>query len=92
MALEAYQLIVVGPMPAATKGGINPVKARLTTTETAAAVETAGYFNSAAGRLPKGSRIEATMVLAGTPIGKSYIVTANTGSAVTVAVQTTTAG
>ena len=39
-----------------------------------------------------GSTIVASMVRSGTPVLKSYIVTANTGTVVTVALATTTAG
>lgn len=92
MALEKYQLRVAGPTASSSKAGIIPVHAYLVTTEAAAAVETAGYFNSAAGRLPKGSIISAVMAHGGTPVLKQYVVTVNTGAAVTVALQGTTGG
>jgi hypothetical protein len=63
------------------------------TDDAAAVVEAAGYFNDARSRLTVGSIIFASMVLGGTPVLKSLIVTAvpATGN-VTVALQTTTAG
>jgi hypothetical protein len=84
MALQAYQLHVFGSMASPSKTGVIPVLAALATTEAPAAVEAANYFDSAAARLPKGSIIMAAMVLGGTPVMRNYIVTANTGSAVTV--------
>jgi UDP-N-acetyl-D-mannosaminuronic acid transferase (WecB/TagA/CpsF family) len=58
------------------------------TADAPAVVEAAGYFNTAANRLPKCTIIEAVMTAAGTPVFKSYIVTANDGTAVTIAAQT----
>jgi hypothetical protein len=58
---------------------------RLITSEDEAAVETAGYFDSLAGIMKVGERIFCTLVMGGTPKAKDYIVTANTGTAVTVA-------
>ncbi|OCC01840.1 hypothetical protein BA190_26880 [Labrys sp. WJW] len=66
------------------------------TNDAAATVETAGYFNAArdAGRVSKGDIILATMVNAGTPVLKAYVVTAApvpTGN-VTIALAATAAG
>jgi len=88
MALAAYQLRVAGPLASSSKAGIIPVLAHLVTTEAPAAVEAANYFDSAAGRLPKGSIISAVMSHGGTPVLKFYVVTVNSGSAVTIADQT----
>jgi hypothetical protein len=88
MALESFQLRVLHPLASPSKTGAIPVKAALVTPEAAAAVEAAGYFNSAAVRLPKGSLIEAVMAVTGTPVTKRYVVTANDGAVVTVAVGT----
>lgn len=88
MALEKYQLRVAGPLASSSKAGIIPVEAKLVTTEAPAAVEAAGYFNSAAARLPKGSIISAVMSHGGVPVLKTYVVTVNTGAAVTVVLQT----
>ena len=58
---------------------------RLVCDDDEAGVETAGYFNSLAGVIQKGELIFCTLDMDATPIGKIYIVTANTGTAVTVA-------
>jgi hypothetical protein len=63
------------------------------TGDTAATVEGAGYFNSATALLRKGDVIEASMVVAGTPVSKRYIVTsADDAAVVVIALQATTAG
>lgn len=49
-------------------------------------VTSGGYFNSAASMLRVGDFIIANVDTDGTPVNKFYIVTANTGSAVTVTV------
>lgn len=51
-----------------------------------AAVTTAGYFSNAADMLRVNDLIIANTATGGTPVTKFYIVTANTGSSVTVAV------
>lgn len=61
---------------------------RLATNDDAAAVQTAGFFNPLAGVMKVGERIFASLDLDGTPQAKDYIVTANTGTVVTVAIQT----
>lgn len=59
------------------------------TTDAAATVETAGYFNDARARLKLGDQILASMVLGGTPVAKHYIVTAVPGAGnVTIAMAT----
>jgi hypothetical protein len=60
--------------------------------DTAATVEGAGYFNSAAGLLNVGDQIDCSLDVDGTPVRKDYIVSANTGSAVTITLQSSTAG
>ena len=63
------------------------------TADTAATVETSGYFNAAASLVQKGDAIRAAMVLGGTPVLKNYVVTsANNVTPVTIALQTATAG
>jgi hypothetical protein len=62
------------------------------TDDVAAVVEAAGYFNAAATRLPVGSIIAAVMGMPATVKHKWYVVTVNTGTVVTVALQTATAG
>lgn len=62
------------------------------TTDAPATVEAADYFNAAAKRLPKGTVITAVMSMSGTPVMKNFVVTANSGTAVTIAVQEASAG
>lgn len=62
------------------------------TDDAPATVEAANYFNAAAKRLPVGTVIDAVMGLGGTIELKRYVVSANTGSAVTVKLQKTAAG
>jgi hypothetical protein len=64
----------------------------LATNETAAQVEAANYFNAHAAALKKGSVILASLDVDGTIKTKQYVVTANDGTTVTIALQTTTAG
>ncbi|RWE91351.1 hypothetical protein [Mesorhizobium sp.] len=87
MALLAYQLRIAGPMASSSKEGIIPVSAKLVTTESPVAIEAAGYFNPAAGRLPKGSHVDATMSHGGTPVRRGYIITSNDGTTVVAARQ-----
>ena len=63
------------------------------TADTAATVETSGYFNSAASLVQKGDTIRAAMVMGGAPVLKDYIVTSANGvTPVTIGLQTATAG
>jgi hypothetical protein len=62
------------------------------TTDTAAVVEAAHYFDSIYQNLPVGTVIEATMAMGGTPVIKDYVVTASSASAVTIALKSTAAG
>lgn len=59
------------------------------TNDDASAVQATGYFNNAAGLLALGDVIFASLDLDATPVLKNYMVTANTGSVVTIAAQTT---
>lgn len=59
------------------------------TNDDAAAVQAAGYFDPAAGILVVGDVIIASLDLDGAPALKIYMVTANTGTVVTIAAQTT---
>ncbi|EKF43327.1 hypothetical protein NA8A_04828 [Nitratireductor indicus C115] len=61
------------------------------TTDDKAAIETAGHFNALAGEMSIGDTIKIRADLDGTPALYEYIVSANTGSAVTVALSTATA-
>lgn len=57
----------------------------LACTENAAAIETADALNVFAGHMQKGDMIMASMVRGGTPVGKCYIVTAASSTAITIA-------
>lgn len=46
------------------------------TPDAVATVETAGYFNDARPRLKKGEQIHCSMVIDGSTVGRTYIVTA----------------
>ena len=52
----------------------------------AATVEAANYFNGNVLDLQKGDTIQATMAKGGTPVMKHYVVTANTGTVVTIVI------
>lgn len=62
------------------------------TTDTAAVVETAGYFNPMAAEFVPGDQIDASMAIGAGVVRKSYVVTAIAAGVVTIALQTTTAG
>lgn len=57
-----------------------------TTVDNTAAIETAGYFNSAVDMLRINDLMIVNIDTDGTPSTKFYIVTGNTGTSVTVAV------
>ncbi len=94
MAYDAKNLSVSNPGCVYTGGGEDKVahRAHLITADAAATVETAAYFDAAYLRLPKGTIIDAVMAVGGTPVRKSYVVTASSASGVTIALQTATAG
>lgn len=62
----------------------------LASDDDAATVEASGYFNGLAADLQVGEFIVARLDLDGTPKGKIYMVTGNTGTVVTVAEITVT--
>lgn len=62
--------------------------ARNITPDNAAAVEAAGYFNASVKRLPVNTIIDCVVEAGGSRKLKTYIVTANNGTAVTIAAQT----
>lgn len=70
------------PKPTAGSGSI-PVF-HYTTNDTKANLVAANYWDAAAAWLPVGSLIFASLDLDGTPGAAALVVTANTGSAVTV--------
>jgi hypothetical protein len=61
---------------------------RLVSNDDHATISAANYFNSLAADLKKGESILATVDYDGTLQLRVYVVTANTGTAVTVALQT----
>lgn len=60
---------------------------RYVTNDDRAAIETAGYFNALVNRLKVGDHLDVTLALATAPARRNYIVTANTGTAITIAAQ-----
>lgn len=88
MALQDYQLRVSHPLASSSKAGIIPVQAYLCTEESPVAVEAADYFNAAAKRLPKGSRIGAVMSHAAVPVARDYVVVSNDGATVVIGGET----
>jgi hypothetical protein len=84
LALNNTRLISEGGSTGA--GGDKSVRLWLLATEdNAAAVEGANACDVFAGHWQKGDIIMASMVRAGTPVGKSYIVTASSATAITIA-------
>jgi hypothetical protein len=96
MAFDANGLrLHTGDGSVGASAGLDKIyrEATYVTPDAPAVVEAANYFNAAADRLLKHTVIKAVMTHGGaTPIFKIYIVTANTGTAVTIAVQTVAAG
>lgn len=72
----------------ATASGAGTVNSHWTydTADAAATVEAANYFNGNVADLQKGDTIQATMAKGGTPVMKNYVVTANSGTTVTIAI------
>lgn len=93
-ALQRVHQGLVGTTAGVAKGTGNTTQSHFAyrTDDAAATVETAGYFNGAVKVLAVGDTIDATMANTGTPVRKGYVVTANTGTAVTVALLATAAG
>lgn len=65
------------------------IEACYVTTDTKATVLTAGYFNAAYKRLPKGTMMEVVSDFGGTPATFRLVVTASSSTAVTIALQAT---
>ena len=61
------------------------------TNDDKAAIETSGHFNAMVKEMKVGDRIEVRADLDGTPKAYTYLVTANNGTAVTVALSVATA-
>lgn len=94
--LSALQRTFQANAVGAATGVVKPTSTRslwtYSTDDAAATVEAAGYFNDAAKQLAVGDVVMCVMAFSGTPVLKSYVVTVNTGSAVTVVLQATAAG
>jgi hypothetical protein len=75
--------------PSGTAGANLGVHNYVTNDDTAT-IETANYFNSLAKLLKVGDHIDMTLALGTAPMRRNYIVTANTGTVVTVAKQNIT--
>lgn len=91
MALDLNGLAVLARGGATAAGRANIFSVyTYATADAPAAVETAAYFDGAASFLTKGDVIICSMTRGGTPVAKTYIVTANTGTAVTIVLQTVT--
>lgn len=75
----------IDAFPLAGGTGPNPGLFTHQTTDTAATVAAANYFNAAAGLLPKGSVILSVTSIGGTPVVTPRVVTANDGTTVTIA-------
>ncbi len=86
MTLDINALQAFAQVPGSTAGTARAMVS-YSTNDTAAGVETAGYFNSAAGYLPVGSQIFVAGDLDGTPFQKQYVVASNDGSTVVITPQ-----
>jgi hypothetical protein len=82
--VDTLKRITIGP---SLGTGRNSVKSlwMYVTNDTAAAVETTGYFNANVANFSAGDQISASLDMDGTPEGRIYLVTAVTATAVTVA-------
>lgn len=86
MSLDLNAFQVFAQVPGSTAGTYRAM-ASYSTDDLANGVEGAGYFNSAAGMLPKGSQIFVAGDLDGTPFQKQYVVSSNDGSTVAITPQ-----
>lgn len=83
MAYTKGSFLGFAGVPGAAAGD-NRVLAAYSTNDTAATVEGANYFNDAVTLLPLGSQIFVAGDLDGTPFQKTYVVSANDGTTVTI--------
>ena len=83
MTYTPYSFQVFATIPGATAGTYRAL-ASYSTNDTAAAVETAAYFSDEVAHLPVGSQIFVAGDLDGTPFQKTYVVSANDGTDVTI--------
>ena len=91
MALNLRSLSLVNSVPVGTAGD-NVNFYHYATTDAAATVITAGYFDGAAAKLKKGDVIEAVTTWSGTPDRVSLLVSAVTSTTVTFAVNLDASG
>jgi|GEM_PF-4618794 len=91
MAFAAENLRRIGFGGTLSKSAAPAVVAHFVTNDTLAAALGANYFDAAAALIPKGSLIIGAFDIDGTPQAGLLLVTANTGSAVTVAAMPFTA-
>lgn len=91
--LKGLKLFAVGAsqIVSGTQSGYSVNLWHYTTPDAHATVLAANYFNSAAAILKKGDFLFCTVADAGTPQARIYMVTANTGTVVTVVQQIFTA-
>lgn len=83
MAFNARGLNVLNTAQGPAAGNTYAIAAYFTD-DAVATVAAANYFNAAAALLPKGSQITVAFDLDGTPGVRTYMVSANTGAAVTI--------
>ncbi len=81
--VDGMKRIITGP---ALGSGGSSVKSfwMYVTNDTAADVQTSGYFNPFVAQLQVGDQIMASLDLDGTPAGRIYLVSAKTATAITV--------
>ena len=87
---DTLKMVSTGARPP-SGGAAHPGLFHYATNDTQATVAGSNYFNSAAGVLVKGSIIFVSGDLDGTPALRTYMVTANDGTTVTIALSTATA-
>ena len=80
---------VLSNLTATSHGSQKNMTHQYSTSDNAAAVEGAGYFNAAATYVEVGDNIDVSLDWPASTKRKDYVVTANTGTVVTVAAQTT---
>lgn len=84
--LSGLSRLVAGPSVGTGAGSVKS-KYMYASLDTAAAVETAGYFNSMAAQFTVGDQIDASLDLGGAPRLRNYMVTAIAAGVVTIAAQ-----
>ncbi|MFK8250191.1 hypothetical protein [Ancylobacter terrae] len=85
-ALQGWSRLVAGPSVGIGPGSVRS-KYMYVSLDTAAAVETTGYFNVMASQLTVGDQIDCSLDLGGTPRRRDYMVTAIAAGVVTIGAQ-----